>query len=334
MKAIVQREFGPADVLVLEETERPSPGPGQVLVKVAAAGVHAVDTGIRQGYGPPTLPKPQLPMTPGREVAGTVEAVGPDVEGSWAGRRVVAHVGALSGGYAEYALAPAASLHALPDRVSFPAAIAAVGTGRTAQMVLNAARITAEDVVIVTGASGGLGNQLMQLAHSLGARVAALYGGEAKREAVTAFRRDGLVPVDTSDAAWADLMKAALEGAAPTVVLDGVGGDVARTALESLAPGGRHVIVGWASGAPVRVATDDIVERSITVGSVLGGRPADLRTLETRALEAVARGDAAPLVDEYPLADAAAAHTAIETRRSRGKVVLLPAHARPGTAHR
>lgn len=326
MKAVVQREFGPAEVLAVEEAARPAPGPGQVLVKVAAAGVHAVDTAIRQGDGPPTLPKAKLPMTPGREIAGTVAAVGPDVADSWTGQRVVAHVGALSGGYAEYALAPAASLHALPEEVSFPAAVAAVGTGRTAQLVLDAARITEADIVVVTGASGGLGNHLMQLAHALGARVVALYGGGAKREAVTAFRREGLLPVDTADPDWAERMKAALEGAAPTVVLDGVGGDVARTALESLARGGRHVIVGWASGAPVRVATQDIVGRALTVGSVLGAPPEDLRELESRALAAVARGEVAPLVDEYALADAPAAHTAIETRASRGKVVLVPAH--------
>ncbi|MEO3782723.1 zinc-binding dehydrogenase [Actinocorallia sp. B10E7] len=299
-----------------------------MLVKVAAAGVHAVDTDIRQGGGPPTLPKPQLPMTPGREVAGTVEAVGPDVEGSWAGKRVVAHVGFLSGGYAEYALAPAASLHALPDRVGFPEAVAAIGTGRTAQLVLDAARLTPDDVVVVTGASGGLGNQLMQLALSLGARVVALYGGEAKRAAVTALRTDGLIPLDTSEQDWAERMKHELKDGSPSVVLDGVGGDVARTALESLARGGRHLIFGWASGAPVQVATEDIVERSITVGSVLGAPINALRDLETRSLEAVAQGRVRPLVDEYPLADAAKAHTAIETRASRGKVVLVTDMAR------
>jgi len=323
MKAIVQREFGPADVLVLEEADRPAPGSGQVLVKVEAAGVHAVDTNIRRGVFPATMPAPRFPMTPGREVAGTVEAAGPDVEDSWIGRRVVAHVGFLNGGYAEYALAPAASLHALPAGVPFSEAIAAIGTGRTAQLVLDAVRLTGDDIVVVTGASGGLGNQLMQLALSLGARVVALYGGEAKRAAVEAYRVDGLIPVDISEQDWAERMKHELKDESPSVVLDGVGGDVARTALESLRRGGRHVIFGWSAGAPVQVTTEDIVERSITVGSVLGAPITAMRDLETRSLDAVARGRVRPLVDEYPLRDAAKAHTAIENRTSRGKVVLV-----------
>lgn len=323
MKAIVQREFGPADVLVLEEAERPSPGPGQVLVRVGAAGVHAVDTALRQGRIPPTMPRHDLPMTPGREVAGTVEALGPDVEGPRPGSRVVAHVGFLNGGYAEYALAPASALHLLPPGVSFSAAVAAIGTGRTAQIALDAARLSPEDVVIVTGASGGLGHQLMQLAAAGGSRVVALYGGEAKRSAVTGFQTGGLIPIDSAEDGWPERMEDALRGARPSVVLDGVGGDVARACLESLGRGGRHVIFGWASGAPVAVTTDDIVQRSITVGSALGAPVPDMRALETRALEAVFGGLVRPLVDEYPLADAARAHTAIETRASRGKVVLV-----------
>ncbi len=329
MKAIVQREFGPAEVLVLEETDRPSPGPGQVLVRVAAAGVHVLDTNIRRGDPlPPTMPAPRFPMTPGREVAGTVEAVGPDVAASWTGKRVVVHVGFLNGGYAEYTVAPAASLHALPDGVSFSAAVSAIGTGRTAQLVLDAARLTPEDAVVVTGASGGLGNQLMQLALALGCRVVALYGGEAKRSAVLDFQAGGLIPVDASDREWAERMKDELKGDAPSVVLDGVGGDVARAALKSLRPGGRHFIFGWSSGGPVEVTTADITGGAITVGSVLGRPISAMRDLETRSLEAVARGEVRPLVDEYRLEDAVLAHLAIEERRSRGKVVLLTSAGR------
>ncbi|ROO91032.1 NADPH2:quinone reductase [Actinocorallia herbida] len=328
MKAIVQRKFGPADVLVLEETEAPVPGPGQVLVRVRAAGVHAVDASIREGQGPPTLPKPSLPMTPGREVAGTVEAVGADVADTWTGKRVVAHVGPLSGGYAEYALAPAASLHELPDGVSYAAAVAAIGTGRTAQLVRRSVSSGPEDVVIVTGASGGLGNQLAYLALSAGSRVIALYGGESKREAVAGIAgRDGSRPaiVDTSAEDWTERLTAAVGAKGATVVYDGVGGPVARACFEALTRGGRHIIYGWSSGSALTATAQDVVDRSLTLTSALGAPITDLRALETLSLEAVGRGEVVPLVTEFPLAEAPAAHTAIETRTSRGKVVLVPA---------
>ncbi|MDX6742472.1 alcohol dehydrogenase catalytic domain-containing protein [Actinocorallia sp. A-T 12471] len=327
MKAIVQREFGPADVLVLEETERPEPGPGQVLVKVRAAGVHAVDASIREGQGPPTLPPPRLPMTPGREVSGTVEAVGPDVAGKWTGKRIVAHVGFLSGGYAEYALAPAASLHELPDGVSYASAVAAIGTGRTAQLARAKVSSGPEDTVIVTGASGGLGNQLAYLALAAGSRAVALYGGDAKREAVAEISaKDGSRPVlvDTSAEDWVERLREAVGEKGATVVYDGVGGPVARACFEALGRGGSHLVYGWSSGTPIEATAQEIIERGVTLGSPLGAPIAEMRALETLALEAVERGDVFPAVTEFPLADAAAAHLAIETRTSRGKVVLVP----------
>jgi NADPH2:quinone reductase len=328
MRAIVHHEFGPANVLMLADAAMPVPVEGQVLVRVEAAGVHAVDTDIRRGDGPPSMPRPELPMTPGREIAGVVEAVGPGGEDRLIGQRVVAHVGFLSGGYAEYALAPAAALHVLPPTVAFSSAVAAIGTGRTAQLVLDSVRLTTDDVVLVPGASGGLGNQLVQLALAIGCTVVALYGGTAKQPAVAALPNpdDRLVTVDVTEGDWVERMRGALvaRGAQASVLIDGVGGDIGRAALETLAPGGRAVIIGWSSGTPLAVTTEDLLGRSLTVGSVLGPPIAELRALELRALAAVADGRVHPLVDEYPLESAAAAHEAIEQRRSRGKVVLLP----------
>lgn len=326
MRAIVQREFGGPEVLVIGETDLPEPAEGQVRVRVAAAGVHAVDTNIRQADGPPSMPRPTLPMTPGREVAGTVDAVGPDVDARWLGARVVAHVGFLSGGYAEFALAPAAALHTVPDRASFPQAVAAIGTGRTAQLVLDEARMQATDVIIVPGASGGLGSQLVQLALSIGATVVALYGGETKRAVVEGLSSDAerFFALDATDEAWPTQMTALLGEREPTLLIDGVGGATGRAAFESLGRGGRVVIIGWSSGEALRVDTDDILGRSLTVGVPLGRAVPHLRDLETRALAAVADGRVDPPVDEYPLERAADAHAAIEQRRQRGKVVLIP----------
>src|SRR5689334_23278959 len=112
--AIRQYEFGPAEKLVFEEVPAPVPGVGQVRVAVAAAGVHLVDTVIRQGVVGGPFPLPRLPMTPGREVAGVVDVVGAGMGSEWLGRRVVAHLGQASGGYAELAVARAESLHEVP----------------------------------------------------------------------------------------------------------------------------------------------------------------------------------------------------------------------------
>lgn len=326
MRAVIQREFGGPHVLVVEEIGLPEPGEGQVRVRVAAAGVHAVDTNIRQGDGPPSMPRPSLPMTPGREVAGTVDAVGPDVDGMLVGARVVAHVGFLNGGYAEYALAPAGALHAVPNEVTFPQAVASIGTGRTAQYVLDEARMQTTDVVIVPGASGGLGSQLVQLILSSGAMVVALYGGEVKRAVVEGLASDSesFFALDATDESWPSQMTRLLGEREPSLLIDGVGGATGRAAFEALGRGGRVVIIGWSSGEVVRIDTDDIVGRSLTVAVPLGRPVSQLRELETRALAAVAEGRVIPLVDEYSLERAADAHAAIEQRGQRGKVVLIP----------
>lgn len=326
MRAIVQREFGGPEVLVIGEADLPEPGEGQVRVRVAAAGVHAVDTNIRQGDGPPSMPRPSLPMTPGREVAGTVDAVGPDGDTTLVGARVVAHVGFLNGGYAEYALAPLAALHTVPDDVTFAQAVAAIGTGRTAQLVLDEARIQQADVIIVPGASGGLGSQLVQLALSVRATVVALYGGELKRAAVEGLASDAerFFALDATDESWPSQMTALLGEREPSLLIDGVGGATGRAAFETLGRGGRVVIIGWSGGEAVRIDTDDIVDRSLTVTVPLGRPVPQLRELEVRALAAVAKGRVHPLVDEYSLEHAADAHTAIEQRGQRGKVVLVP----------
>lgn len=130
MKAIRQYEFGPAENLRYEDVPDPELAEGQVRVAVEVAGVHLIDTKIRQGesYGP----APELPMTPGREIAGTVEALGAGVEEAWRGKRVVGHLGMASGGYAEKAVITATSLHEIPEQISASAAVASIGTGRTA----------------------------------------------------------------------------------------------------------------------------------------------------------------------------------------------------------
>lgn len=329
MRAIVQREFGASDVLKIEEMPLPAPAEGEVRVRVAAAGVHAVDLDIRRDAAPPSMPRPSLPMTPGREIAGVVDAVGAGVDAGLVGERVVAHVGFRSGGYAEFALAAASALHPIADGVTFSQAVATIGTGRTAQLVWDAAQIRPTDIVVIPGASGGLGSQLVQLALSEGATVVALHGGATKRDVVERLalggRRTGgrLLPLDALDDSWPERMAEMLDGQQPSVLIDGVGGKTGRTALESLARGARVVVIGWSSGEALRMDTDDIVQGSLTVTVPLGRAVAELRALEAAALVSLAEGRTSPPVDEYPLEDAAQAHDAIAQRRQRGKVVLV-----------
>jgi NADPH2:quinone reductase len=327
VKAIRQYEFGAADTLRFEDVPDPVPGDEQVLIEVAAAGVHLLDTSIRAGMTGGPFPPPTLPMTPGREVAGVVRGVGPGVDGSWVGRTVVAHLGMASGGYAALAVAPDAALHAVPDGLAPETAVAMIGTGRTALGILDAAELAADDIVVIPAAAGGLGALFVQAARAAGATAVGLAGGPDKVERVRALGAD--VAVDYREPDWADQVQAALGGRKPTLLLDGVGGAVGRTALEMLDIGGRIVMFGWSSGAVTEFSSADVVAGGLSVVWVTGPRMlrryGGLRPLETRALAEAAAGRLVPVVHPpYPLADAAAAHIALEARATTGKVVLTP----------
>lgn len=324
-KAIRQYEFGPADVLRFEDVPDPVPGPGRVRVDVAAAGVHLLDTTIRAG-SPGPFPRPQLPMTPGREVAGVVGALGAGVAGSWLGEPVVAHLGMAGGGYAAQVVAAVESVHRVPDGLAPEAAVAMIGSGRTALGILEFAQVTAADVVLVPAAAGGLGTLLVQAVRAAGATVVGLAGGPAKVARVRDLGAD--VAVDYLAPAWAEQVTAALGGTAPTLVLDGVGGDVGRAAFELLDIGGRQVMFGWSAGSVTQFTSQDVVARGLSVIWVAGPRmlrrAGGLRPLETRALAEAAAGRLVPVVQPFALADAAGAHRALESRTTTGKVVLLP----------
>jgi NADPH:quinone reductase len=326
MHAIRLHAFGPPENLRYERVDDPRPGPGQARIAVAAAGVHLIDTVLREGRPMGPLALPDLPTIPGREVAGTVDAVGPEVDERWLGRRVVAHLGPASGGYAELAVREAEALHALPDGLADDAAVAMIGTGRTALAILEVARPTADDVVLVTAAAGGLGSLLVQAARNAGATVVGIAGGPAKVDRVRQLGAD--VAVDYAAAGWSDAVRAALDGRDVTVALDGVGGAIGRGALELLGVGGRLILFGAASGEQIELSVGDLYSRGLTVSAAIGARiaqrPGGLRALEEQALAAAADGRLLPLVQRFALAQAAAAHTAIQARGTVGKTVLVP----------
>lgn len=322
MHAIRLHEFGPADNLRLDELPDLAPAPGQVRVAVEASGVHLVDTTLRRGE-PGPIPPPDLPTVPGREIAGTVDQVGDGIDESWIGRRVVAHLGPVPGGYADQALTDAGHLIPVPDPVGLVDAVAALGTGRTALGILELEPPGPDDTVLVPSAAGGLGWLLVQSALKTGAQVVAAAGGP-DRTAVLADLGATLV-VDYARADWADAVRDRFGGV--DVVYDGVGGGVGRSAFELLRPGGRQVMFGFSAGTPTAFDSSDLVNRSLTAGWNLGprmmGLPGGIKGLAERAVAKVAAGEWRPLVTTYPLAAAARAHADLEGRRALGKVVLV-----------
>lgn len=326
MRAIRLHEFGPASNLILEDLPDPQPGDGQVRIAVEAAGVHVLDTTIRSGASGGPFPLPELPAIPGREVAGVVDAVGPGADAELIGRRVVAHLGMASAGYASMAVANEAALQFLPDHLDAATAVAMIGTGRTTAGVLHAASITAGDVVLVPAAAGGMGSLIVQEAKHRGAFAVGLAGGAAKVEAVLGAGAD--LAIDYRQPAWPDAVRAALGERTITLVIDGVGGDVGRAAFELLGAGGRFVIFGYTAGEPTAITSAELLRTGQTVTGALGPallrRPGGVRALETEALARAADGVWKPILTRFALADAAAAHQALTDRRTQGKVVLIP----------
>ena len=321
MHAIRLHVFGPPDNLILDDLSDLEPEHGEVRIAVAASGVHLLDTTIRRGE-PGPLPPPELPTVPGREVAGVVDAVGPDTEPDWLGKRVVAHLGPVPGGYAEQAVTAPDKLFEVPDHVSFPDAVAAVGTGRTALGVVELEPATADDVVLVPSAAGGLGWLLAHSALAAGATVVAAARGD-RTEALAGLGAH--LVVDYAEPGWDEKVRAETGGV--TLVYDGVGGEIGRQSLELLRPGGRLVMFGFSAGTPTQLDTDDLIGRGISAGWSLGARmvalPGGIPGLAGRALGKVAAGEWRPLVSSYPLAEAGRAHADLEARRALGKVVLV-----------
>ena len=333
MHAIRLHAFGPAENLTYERTEDPVPAPGQVRIAVAAAGVHLLDTALREGMTGPYPAPAELPTIPGREVAGTVESLGEGTDPGWLGKRVVAHIGMAPGGYAELTVVDADKLHEIPAGLDEGEAVAMIGTGRTALGILQFTELGPDSVAIVPAAAGGIGTLLVQYAKNAGATVIGLAGGPAKVAAVRANGADLAVDYTLPD--WPRQVREFLDelGRGATVVYDSVGGVTARAAVGLLAKGGQHIVFGWSGeglhdGRALTFTPEELAERGITSEGVLGPvmmqRAGGLRALEDRALAEAASGRLRPAVQRYPLAEAAAAHRALESRGTMGKVVLVP----------
>lgn len=321
MRAIVATELGEPEVLCLAEAEKPSPGPSQVLIRVRAAGINFSDTERRRGV----YRRPDLPWIPGAEGAGVVEAVGTAVDPGWVGERVAfwAMPPAVSGAYAEYAVAPEASLFRLGERIGFEQGAALPLQGLTAYGVVHlAARVEAGQTVLIHAAGGGVGLLAVQMARQAGARVLGTVSSERKADAV---REAGGEPLSYGE----DLLPRVFEttgGEGVDVVLDSIGRATQEVSLAMLAPFGHLVNYGDASGPPPPIDPDRLYERSLKISSYMlnvDHRPERWAAIRKELLRWVEEGSLRlHLSAVLPLAKAAEAHRLLESRQSVGKIVL------------
>lgn len=308
---------GPAEALKAVEIPRPVPGPGQILIKVEAAGVNRPDLVQRMGAYPPP---PGAPDTLGLEVAGEVI----EAAGRWkVGDRVCALLG--GGGYAQYAVVDAR--HALPIPIGLTA-VEAAGLPETVftvfANVFEHGSLKAGETLMIHGATSGIGATAIQMAKAAGAKVIGTSRGPAK--AAEALKLGCDVSVDVKAQDFAEVAKA--EGGVD-VILDMVGGDYFAKGLDALKTGGRIVYIAAQGGGEVALPIFRLMQkRAVVTGSTLRPRDADEKARLTAAVEAtvwpwIAAGKLKPVIDRtYPLAEAAKAHAALEAGEVVGKVIL------------
>ena len=319
MKAIVVRQFGGPEVMALEDAPEPSPGSGQVTIRVRAVGVNPVDTYIRSGT---YARKPTLPYTPGTDVAGTVEAVGAGVTRVRPGERVYAH-GAV-GGYAEVALCEEWQVHRLPDRVSFSQGAAMGVPYATAWRALFIrAHARAGDIVLIHGGSGGVGTAAVQIARSHGMQVIAT-AGTAEGQALVKAQGAHHV-LNHRDADYMLQIPALTGGHGVDVVLEMLANVNLDRDLDVVAPGGRVVVIGNRGRVeidPRKAMGKDAAILGMTLFNATRAEFHEIHAGLTAGLEA---GTLTPVVArELPLTDAVKSHIAVMEPGALGKIVLVP----------
>ena len=322
MQAIRIHQFGGPEVLRLEDVPVPEPGPGEALIKVEAAGVNYVDVYHRTGLYPG-----QLPLTLGREAAGTVQRIGAGVTTCRPGDRVVSE--AVRGGYAQYALAAAERLVPVPDRVSSRQAAAALLQGTTAHYLAYATyRLAPGDTCLVHAAAGGTGLLLCQIASRIGARVIGTVSTEDKAALARQAGAHEVILYSKTD--FLSEVRRLTGGAGVQVVYDSVGRTTFLRSLDCLARRGMLVLFGQSSG-PVEPFDPQLLNAK---GSLFLTRPTLAHYTATRAELLARAGEVLQWIadgtlevrtgHDFPLAEAAEAQRELEARRTTGKVLLIP----------
>jgi putative PIG3 family NAD(P)H quinone oxidoreductase len=324
MKAVTIRESGGPDVLELTEVDDVAPGPGEVLVQVAASAVNRADIMQRQGHYPPP---PGAPDWPGLECSGTVAALGDGVQGWHVGDRVCALLS--GGGYAERVVVPAGQLLPVPEGIDLVEAAALPEVVCTVwSNVFMAAGLRPGEVLLVHGGSSGIGTMAIQLARQVGARVAVTAGTAAKLEACRTLGAD--IAVNYSEQDFVAEVKGATDGHGADVVLDNMGAKYLARNLDVLATGGRLVVIGLQGGTRAELDLGAMLrKRAAIVAATLRARPAE----EKAAIVASVREHVWPLIADglvkpvvharVPLAQAAEAHRLVESSEHIGKVLLV-----------
>jgi NADPH2:quinone reductase len=322
MKAIRVHQNGGPEALTYEDVPVPEPGTGEARVKIEAIGLNFVDVYRRKG-----IYKVNLPLTPGEEAAGVVDAVGPDVTDVRVGQRVA--YAQTTGAYAEYAVVPANKLVPMPDGISAQQAAAVLLQGMTAHyLCYSTYPLRAGETALIHAAAGGVGLLLVQITHGLGARIIGTVSTEEKAQLAREAGADEIILYTQAD--FEAETKRLTGNRGVDVVYDSVGKDTFDKSLNCLRPRGMMVLYGASSGPvpPVDPQTLNAKGSLFLTRPGLGAYVADRTELMQRAgdlFQWMRAGDLNVRVDAtFPLAQAAEAHRYIEGRQTKGKVLLIP----------
>jgi NADPH2:quinone reductase len=329
MKAIRFYEHGEPEVLKLEELERPQPGPGEVLIKVEAVGVNYSDVARRRGiYPQPTA----LPYIPGTEVAGRVIALGAGVVAMEVGAQVVS-LARNGGGYAEYVTLPAALLMPIPQNLDAVHAAAIPLQGLTAYHLLKTSgRLQPGESVLIHAAAGGVGTLAVQLAKVLGAGlVIATASTQTKLDLAQSLGAD--IGINYTKEGWSQQVREATGGKGVDIILEMVGGTIFEENFTCLAPFGRVIVFGSASGQESALSLLEVGLQlfsqsqslvGFNVGNIIA-RPDMMEPTMTALFDYIGSGRVKLQVNHvFPLAEAVAVHHMMQGRQTTGKVVLQP----------
>jgi NADPH:quinone reductase len=323
MKAITVEAPGSPEAMRYTEVTTPQPGKGDVLIRIAAIGVNYIDVYHRNGV----YPVPNHPFTPGMEAAGTVEALGPNVTGFARGDRV-AYAGSM-GSYATFAVVPASQIVTIPKALTFEQASAIMLQGMTAHYLANSTfALKAGDVALVHAGAGGVGLLLTQLAKARGAMVITTVSTSAKERLSKEAGADHVIRYTEQD--FAEQARRITNGRGVDIVYDSVGKTTFNKSIDSLRMRGMMVLFGGSSGPVPPFNLQELNQKGslYITRTNLAHYIADRAELEQRAndlFHAVEHGSLRLRIEHtYQLSEAARAHTDLETRKTTGKLLLIP----------